>query len=940
MSEQILDPAPGAPDDDAWRGDPPVDSAGDTAVDAADEPTPVVPAGVSESRFTTQWVVVLITRIVLIGVTTFIALMAMHPRLVLTNSTPTGGDMGAHVWAPAYLRDHLLSDWKLNGWSMDWYSGLPIYRFYMVIPALMITLLNVVLPYGIAFKIVAISGIVTLPLACWAFGRLARLPFPVPEMFAVVGLIYLFDESYTIYGGNIASTMAGEYSFSISLSFAMLGFGLMANGLQTGKYRSTASVVLALAVLSHGIVAIFVTVGLLLMGLLYIDKKRGWYWFTTCTTASLLTAFWIVPFIGNHAFMTDMKYKGEPGSGSFDSYWDMFFALPAFFDVLFTTLAVIGFVISIVRRNLVGAWIGITGVVFSAFVFLFRESIPVFGLLWNPRLLPFVNMCRYLLAALAIYEIVQAIVRQVRHARYVASVQRSVATYGESVPAWALPAPPRSTSLVAGTATAFAFLLVTLAVLGFRFQELPGGEVVPVGDGFEYQWGIGPLKATTDYGNDGFVDGWARWNFSGYEGKPYFGEYRDVVQTMKELGQDPAHGCGRALWENYSENDKYGTTMALMLLPFWTDGCIGSSEGLFFEASGTTPYHFLAAAAMSKQSSNPVRELRYENNDAEVGVPYLQDLGMKYYMAVTPEAIAEAEQQPELTLIDTAGPWHIYEVASSDIVVPLDVQPVVVNQRSGDQRERWLELGTSWYQNREEWAALPVADGPDDWQRIDAVVDLERQIGANPGDSGRQVDVVVPGTEIQPVALDPVEVSDVVVGNESVSFSVDQIGVPVLVRVSYFPNWKVDGADGPYRVAPNMMIVVPTDTEVRLHFDRNVTDIIAYFLTLIGIVLLFVWWRVGPVRYDDASPVSGEPDVVTWPFTGEPAMVGAMGDDPPVEEASTGPASFVPGVGPPGEWDPLTDPVDLPSPGVMPADTSDDGVADVDGPDPAGPSAR
>ena len=46
----------------------------------------------------------------------------------------------------------------------------------------------------------------------------------------------------------------------------------------------------------------------------------------------------------------------------------------------------------------------------------------------------------------------------------------------------------------------------------------------------------------------------------------------------------PEHGCGRALWENNGDNGKYGTTMALMLLPHWTDGCIASMEGLFFEA--------------------------------------------------------------------------------------------------------------------------------------------------------------------------------------------------------------------------------------------------------------------------------------------------------------------------------------------------------------------
>ena len=184
-----------------------------------------------------------------------------------------------------------------------------------------------------------------------------------------------------------------------------------------------------------------------------------------------------------------------------------------------------------------------------------------------------------------------------------------------------------------------------------------------------------------------------------------------LVQSMREqigqaprqdgLGADPDHGCGRAMWENHEDNGKYGTTMALMLLPFWTDGCIGSMEGLFFEASGTTPYHFLTAAAMSKNSSNPVRELRYTNNDASVGVPHLQDLGVRYVMLRSTEAQAQADLQPELTLIAESYPWKIYQVAGSDIVVPLDVQPVVVNRRGGDQRERNLELGTSWFQHRD-----------------------------------------------------------------------------------------------------------------------------------------------------------------------------------------------------------------------------------------------
>ena len=134
---------------------------------------------------------------------------------------------------------------------------------------------------------------------------------------------------------------------------------------------------------------------------------------------------------------------------------------------------------------------------------------------------------------------------------------------------------------------------------------------------------------------------------------------------MDAIGEDPrtaaAGRCGRTT----SDNGKYGTTMALMLLPHWTDGCIGSMEGLFFEASGTTPYHFLTAAAMSQAvSSNPVRELRYDDNDAADGVPYMQDLGVKYLMVRTDGGQGAGRRaRPSCTLVATSGPWDIYEVA-------------------------------------------------------------------------------------------------------------------------------------------------------------------------------------------------------------------------------------------------------------------------------------
>ena len=773
---------------------------------------------------------VLVTSSILVT-TTVVMMLVVHFNplspsrdLIFDDTTPTGGDMGAHVWAPAFLRDHLLPNLQLSGWSMDWYAGLPLYRFYMVIPALAIVALDVLLPYGVAFKIVAVSGLVLFPIACWTFGRLAAFRHPIPELFAVAGLCFLLDESYSIYGGNVKSTMAGEYSFSIALTLAMFGLGLLAAGLRTGRFRVRTAIVLSLAAVSHGIVLIFVAVSATILCLVWLDRRRAVYALTTGVTTLLLSAWWVGPFLFGHEFMTDMKYGFRP-EGADDSFWDMFFPLTAPLDFLITGFAVVGFVAVVIRRQLTGTALGLICVTFVGLVYLTRDSLPLIGLLWNPRLLPFVYLTRYLLMVIGGYAVAAWFVNAIRDRHVIHPL-----------------------SAVESAVAAATITLSCLLVFGWMYETLPFDGRVADGDGTVYAWG--PFRKTTT-ATRALGDSWTRYNMAGYEGRPKYPTYHELVTTMGDIGEE--RGCGRALWENNENNGEYGTTMSLMLLPHWTDGCIASMEGLFFEASGTTPYHFLTAAAMSEKSSNPVRQLRYRNNDAEVGVQHMRDLGVRYLMVRTEAAQREAAAQDDLELIATSGPWEIYELGTASIVEPLTVQPVVVRERPGDQRERNLEVGTSWFQRRDDWPAIPADDGPEDWQRIDVEVDLAARLG-EPGERSRNVDYVVPTVPIDVVELDPVTVSNVEIDQQSISFDVDQVGVPVLVRVSYFPTWSASGADGPYRVAPNFMVVIPTEQHVTLEYSKTTLDWFFYGVSLIGIGLCVFWWRRGDVEYESERP--------------------------------------------------------------------------------------
>ena len=58
-------------------------------------------------------------------------------------------------------------------------------------------------------------------------------------------------------------------------------------------------------------------------------------------------------------------------------------------------------------------------------------------------------------------------------------------------------------------------------------------------------------------------------------------------------------------------------------------------------------------------------------------------------------------------------------------------------------------------------------------------------------------------------------------GGDQISFHVDKTGVPVLVKISYFPDWHATGAEGPWRAEPNLMVVVPTSHNVVLYYGSS-----------------------------------------------------------------------------------------------------------------------
>lgn len=669
----------------------------------------------------------------------------MRPDRIFLANTPAGGDMGAHVLVPAYLRDTLLPDGRFMGWSNDWYAGFPILYFYFPLPAFTIVGLDVFLPYGVAFKIVTVLGLMALPFASYVFARGMGFARSVSIVAGIAGGTFVFMESFSIFGGNTLSTLAGEYSFSWSFALSFAYLGVLMRDVREGRgFTIGAGVLLALTALSHLITTLMVV----LVSLPLLVRRRG----VSAVGGSwvlgfALAAFWALPLLASVAYTTDMMWWPVRG---FEAVFPR-----ELWPVL--VLATAGLLYGAWRRALLSPAIALLVMpVVGYFVIQYID----FRKLYNARLLPFWYFTVFVFAGVAVGAAAKAIGQRIRGG-------------------------PEARTVAAGIGAVFFLLIGALGI-----DKAPK---------------------------------WAAWNYSGYEGKAayafgedgspilqtdYWAEYSGLMDTLDGLPS------GRVMWEANSDLNRYGTPMALMLTGYWSEGH-PSMEGLLFESSLSTPFHFLNASEVSERPSNPIPGLPYAGLDFDRAVKHLAVFDVDYYVSFT-ETATEAARDFGLEVIAESEPFTIFALPASELVEVGDFEPAVW---AGE--ESFFDAAVEWYNDVNGLDRWLVEDGPDDWRRVESATRGTRSPAVASGD-----------------------VSNIVLEDHRISFETTAIGAPHLVKVSWFPNWVATGADGPYRVAPSLMLVVPTASEVVIEFKDRAAESAGKAITagtLIGLGIF--WWR-------------------------------------------------------------------------------------------------
>ena len=722
----------------------------------------------------------------------------LNPPLLFAANTPAGGDMGAHVLGPAFLRDELLPQFRFQGWSNSWFAGFPIFYFYFPLPSLTIVFLDLFLPYGVAFKLVTVMGLLALPPATYFFVRAMRFGKAVSTVAAAAGGAFVFLETPQppIFGGTIASTLAGEFSYSWSFALAITYLGLLIRAVRDDrKYLPWAIVVLALTALSH----VITTIGIVVASIPILLWRKG----SSVVPASWVlgfsvAAFWALPLMARLNLTTDMNWQPLAG-------WD---ELTPFELWPIVGMGVVGLIWALRLTPRAVPLALITVLPLPAYFLLEQGS-----KLWNGRVLPHWYYGMFVFAGIAVGLVLTSVARRLPEALSPWLIRAAILAVGVFLVAVAGDGDVRATFSQAVIVLTGLALLSTLSL-----RTLVPTRVVLPAVGVLVFLGAAAVGTTTD---ESYVDGWARWNYSGYEGKSGFDEYRSVLETVAALPD------GRVQWEANSDLNTYGTPMALMLFPYWSDGTHASMEGLFFESSLTTPFHFLNAAEMSHAPSNPIPGLRYHVSDFDRGVEHMELFNVDYYVTFTEEATAKADADPRITEVASAPPFTVYSLPESSLVDIATAQPWVYEDAGGglidtltgvvssNEEPEFVDVALEWYEDIDLLDQWVVADGPSEWQRI------------GPDLGGTTIPIGSGGT-----------VSDVVLDDDRVSFRTTAVGVPHLVKVSYFPNWTAEGAEGPYRATPSLMVVIPTQEDVTLEFRSTWAETGGVVLAILGVVIV------------------------------------------------------------------------------------------------------
>ncbi|MBU5690201.1 MAG: hypothetical protein QXM68_03600 [Candidatus Aenigmatarchaeota archaeon] len=675
--------------------------------------------------------------VIIFLITIFLATY-FKPDYIFSNTTISAGDTVGHYYGTFIMNKYLIPNLKLIGWSNDWFLGYPAFQFYFPFVFFLTGLLGYLIPLNISFKIGTVLGVFLLPIMTYISFRLMKIKFPIPIIAASLTLILLFverinpEQIYSMWGGNIPSTLAGEFSYGFALALSILFIGTFNKGINSKKLISLNAILFLLIMLSHFFFAIFSIISTLFYLLDFKKFKQNFkYCMKFYLISFLLSSFWLLPMLFKVSYTSSHIWYPPY---SIKEYIDMIMPRPFIPFYILSLASTIAIIINKDREKLIFVFIALS----SLFLFLLSPIMNKIGFhgldhLQMIKFLPMMYISIILNIPLAISYI-------------------KIKDFSIVIP-------------------------VIVLILCFLWVQ----------------------KHVT------YIDYWIYWNYNGYEDKPLGQEYYKVNEFLSELPY------GRVAYEY--DPQKYETTLgssrATETIPIFSGKPI--TEGTHFQSSFNAPYIYSAHCEYSLACSCVFGHMagRCPRFDFDIGVEHMKLFGVRYFFASSETIKNALRQRNDFKLLYGPAEFEIWELNNSSIIQVPDYEPVFVKS------DNWRELSYNWFFNKDK-LKIPIVWSKDKYDLINPNI---YEINSKPLDQNCNV-------------------NNIKIENEKIEFDTDCIGKPHIIKVSYFPNWKVEGAEKIYMVSPAFMLVYPTQTHVKLYYGKTIIDIIGIIFSVLGLIII------------------------------------------------------------------------------------------------------
>lgn len=758
--------------------------------------------------------------------------------LLFSDTILTGGDSASWYQILHTLKNEFLPHGRLFSYSNGNFFGYLEGQHYFPLPFLAAALAGFFIPLTVALKLATVVGGFVLPLTSFAAAYVIQKNLKRSNNTALFSgllsacgsLVFLFNESYTIFGGNWLSTFAGEFCYSWAI--ALLPLFVASVLLDHLKKRSgiLSGILLGILGLCHLFVFMpafflpFFPVFRLFFELIRGKKKenvKARYEknallirvLITYGIAFMLMAFWMLPMVATRKW-------AQPIS--------MIWHFPSFKEFVRQTLMIVWlpalllFLVSSVRQKQTAArrstseaketdiatemskinWVYLPRfllytIVVCAFLFLVAPGLGMPDIRFVPTAIIFSLFGISLLAANPAVGVAERI-------------------------AWRFSFDKRSSSAhsrsgTSGIATLLiAELTVVLASCGIA---LTTGRNAP---------------------------SWFVWNYSGYEAKQewqFINKLRDTYNGSIDDGQ--------FLWEKQDQRDNrdFGSERAFENLYLFTGH--PSSEGIHYGSS------FMARTATYLQSTyslhpvDPEAERIYSTIDPDSWTVRFALLNVHYIIVHSDEMKKLFSAHPSFALDMEAGKFAVYRFKGYQghyvQELPADAFSIVKSGPGGFKTD-FYRFFRDYELIRFPFISTEFADS--------------RLLNSCKGHTREFSDYDSYRAALLPQALiygyEPKTITGISaehVDNFSISFHTEKPGQPHLISLSYAPGWKSLSGEKIYPVSPGFMLIIPTTQEVSIRYVRTIWEWLGIFMTIFTVPLVF-WIRIrtSKSRYRQTAP--------------------------------------------------------------------------------------